>query len=303
MENNKYSFWVPIVVLGALLNVAVNFGYKIGIDNIQFELMAAMVMGMASLLLLGFAIISSRKGWRDLLKEKLLPTLILLGFMTSGIFVCFLTALSTGPISLVDPLWVCIYSLTSLAIGMVLIHEKPKLFAIIGIGLYIMGSALMGLSDYSDGTITGNIWALYVLLGATAGGFLNYGFKILVKKIDIFIMVGVVYAFTSLGLVIYSYIINPTKMGISLDISAVGLITIMAVFQCCWIIMMVTALSQGPISLIDPLWACIYALGSVLVGVIIIAETPSLYALMGIVLYLGGAYLMARRNLDKSSMT
>jgi drug/metabolite transporter (DMT)-like permease len=56
--------------------------------------------------------------------------------------------------------------------------------------------------------------------------------------------------------------------------------------------LMVTALVRGPISIVDPLWVCLYGLGSVLVGMLLLGEAPTMVALLGVGVYLCGAVLM-----------
>jgi drug/metabolite transporter (DMT)-like permease len=285
--------WVPIVILGALLNVSVNYGYKIAASGTGPEWVAAAVIAIASITLLSFAVITRRQGWENILVGRAPIAIVAMGLGVSAAFACFLTALATGPISLIDPMWACIYSLTSLLIGAILIRERPSLWAIAGIALYLFGAGLMGFSDYK-GDGSGNLWALLVLVGATANGFINYGYKTYAAKIDIFILIGAVYVVTTLGLVAYG--LTQNSMGWSGLWSGYAPLVMLAmgIFTPCVVVMMITALLRGPISLVDPLWACIYALGSVAIGMYAAAEHPATAALIGVALYLVGAFLMAR---------
>ena len=66
-----------------------------------------------------------------------------IGLGAALVTVFFTTALVKGPISVVDPLWACVYTLTSVAIGMILLAETPSVWALTGMGLYIAGAILM----------------------------------------------------------------------------------------------------------------------------------------------------------------
>lgn len=57
---------------------------------------------------------------------------------------------------------------------------------------------------------------------------------------------------------------------------------------------MVMALARGPISLVDPLWACLYALISVVIGMGFAGEAPKMISLLGVGLSLLGVILIAR---------
>lgn len=292
--------WVLLTVVGALINVAVNYGYKVVAGGTEMLWVVSAVLGMASLTFLCLALATRRQGWRLLLKGRMPVAVMALGIGVAVAFVLFLGALSTGPISLVDPLWACVYALVSLLIGMLLIRERPALLAIVGIALYMVGAAFIGLTDYA-GSDGGNLWALFVLVGATVNGFINYGYKTCAAKVDAFILMTVVYFITALGLAMYGLYENSNGW-MSLGAGHTPLmILLMGVFTPCFVFMMIRALVRGPISLVDPLWACVYALGSIAIGMLAAAEEPATGALIGVALYLVGAYLMGRnaRNISK----
>ncbi len=134
--------WVYIIFFGATLNVIVNFGYKVLAADIPLGLIGAIGFGFAAFFLTIYGIYK-RDNPRPIIMDR---TPVYLGIMGVGAGItgiCFLSALATGPISLIDPMWACIYSLVSLFIGMVLIRERPNLIAIIGISLYLAGAVMM----------------------------------------------------------------------------------------------------------------------------------------------------------------
>lgn len=134
--------WVYIIFFGATLNVIVNFGYKVLATDIPLGLIGAMGFGFAAIFLIIYGVYK-RDNPQPIIVGR---APVYLGFMGVGAGItgiCFLSALAIGPISLVDPLWACIYSVVSLFIGMILIRERPNRTAIMGIILYLAGAAMM----------------------------------------------------------------------------------------------------------------------------------------------------------------
>lgn len=138
--------WSLYVLIGAVVNVLVNFGYKASAAKDGIYTMAAFVALVAFVTLTGLSyllgdnvkssIVSITKGWT--------PLVILgMGVGSGTVMYFFLGAMARGPISLVDPLWACVYALTSVVIGMALLKEAPSLLALSGVGLYLVGAYLM----------------------------------------------------------------------------------------------------------------------------------------------------------------
>ena len=137
-------------------------------------------------------------------------------------------------------------------------------------------------------------WSLFVLFGAIINVMANYGYKVLSVKANIFLIAACVSAVTSIAL--FGYVLI-SKTGRISDVLTGNTPVIIAAMGCGSAIVMfflITAFSKGPLSLVDPLWACVYGLVSVLIGVILLKEAPSIATLAGIGLYLIGAFLMAR---------
>lgn len=137
------------------------------------------------------------------------------------------------------------------------------------------------------------IWPIYVLIGASINALCNYGYKKYSKENAIPVFLGA--AYFSASVLIFSYAIfkEPGQWTVLFSGMTPYIILGMGVGTSIVFIMMVTALKRGPISIVDPMWACIYALVSVGVGMIIAGEKPSIPALCGVGLYLAGAFLMA----------
>lgn len=136
--------WPVLVVIGGVLNVIVNYGYKVVAADTGVALLACAALAVTSITLLIYAALTKTISPKNLLRGKTPFVVVGVGLIIAAIFVCFLQALTTGPISIIDPLWACIYALGSLALGMTLIRERPNKMALAGIALYLAGAILMG---------------------------------------------------------------------------------------------------------------------------------------------------------------
>src|SRR5262245_37306125 len=135
--------WIALVLLGAAANAVVNLGYKLVAGKVDVVLAASGALFISAVVLFVYSV-----WWRGVspagMMQSGVPLKVLgLGLGAALVTVFFTTALSKGPISIVDPLWACIYTLTSVAIGMMLLAETPSVWAITGMGLYIAGAVLM----------------------------------------------------------------------------------------------------------------------------------------------------------------
>ena len=135
--------WSLYVLIGAIVNVLVNTGYKISAAKEGIYMLSAGVLLTGCLTLLALSFLTHEniklenflKGWT--------PLVILgMGVGTGVIMYFFIGAMSRGPLTLVDPMWACVYALTSAAIGMALLKEAPSMTPLDGIGLYMLGAFL-----------------------------------------------------------------------------------------------------------------------------------------------------------------
>lgn len=138
--------WPMIVVIGAILNVVVNYGYKITASGGGILWLSAAVMFLGSMSAWAYALYR-KMDFGHVVEKKSLVILPILGFGILLILVCFFSAMASGPISLIDPMWACVYSLASVCIGMMIIRERPKPKALAGIVLYLIGAALMSMGE------------------------------------------------------------------------------------------------------------------------------------------------------------
>jgi uncharacterized membrane protein len=135
--------WIALVLLGASANAVVNLGYKMIAGKVDVVLAASGALFISAITLFIYSV-----WWRGIKPAGMLQTDIMVKILCIGlgaalVTVFFTTALAKGPISIVDPLWACIYALTSVIIGMILLAEAPSVWALTGIGLYIAGAILM----------------------------------------------------------------------------------------------------------------------------------------------------------------
>lgn len=137
-------------------------------------------------------------------------------------------------------------------------------------------------------------WSLYVLAGAAINVLVNAGYKMNAAKESLFFMASGVAAICAITLFIGALVMKTGKISDILSGWTPLVIAGMGTGSALVLILMVSALSKGPISLVDPLWACIYTLISVGIGMILLREAPGLVPLAGVALYLAGAFLMSK---------
>lgn len=290
--------WVILVVIGATLNVLSNYGYKIALQSVGLAWFSFAVLVASTIVIGSTTLIKKKSGWKIALKPNGFFVLSLIAAGLFGVFLFFSLALRVGPLSLVDPLWACIYSLSSLIIGLFIAHERSKILAIFGIALYVSGAALMGLSNYSGAAEmmnTSNQWPLYVLIGAILNALVNYGFRVKSRQMEMSITLTMVWMLSSVFLFIYASISDPNGYKALFDTKIIAIALCMGCAAPVFMIMMLKAFRSGPYYIVDPLWACIYSIGSIFIGISMFIEKPSLYALMGVGLYILAAVLMAQR--------
>ena len=138
-------------------------------------------------------------------------------------------------------------------------------------------------------------WSAFVLMGGVLNALVNYGYKMISHGHDSALFTAMVFGVTAVVFIGYGIWIEKQKLGLVLDGKTPLLASAMGLAKVATMVLFVAAFAQaGPISLVDPMWACVYSLGSVLIGVYIVRERPKLSALAGIALFMVGAFLMAR---------
>lgn len=132
--------WAVFVIIGAILNSCVNLGYKVSAAKESLFLFSGLIFLITSLTLFGLAYVGKEQIKISSIFADWVPFVVIaMGIGSAGVMYFFINGMAKGPYSLVDPLWACVYALTSLLIGIVLLREAPSLTSIAGIGLYLGG--------------------------------------------------------------------------------------------------------------------------------------------------------------------
>lgn len=135
-------------------------------------------------------------------------------------------------------------------------------------------------------------WVFLVLFGATLNAFVNYGYKYYGTRIDHSFLIATVMAIAGVTMGAHGVVFELSAMGDLTWIHVLYLLGMGLGTAFVWMLF-VNVLSRGMISLADPLWACVYALVSILIGMGLAAENPKPISLMGVGLYIIGAFLIA----------
>ena len=136
--------WTVLVIIGASLNAFNNLGYKMLSAGDSIFLFTANLFLIASIVWFSVGYIKNKRIPPEFLTFPVFRLTLLLGGLTAAIMILFIRAFqSGGPVSLVDPLLACVYSLMSVAIGVYIMRERPSIIAYAGIVAYLAGAALM----------------------------------------------------------------------------------------------------------------------------------------------------------------
>ncbi|MCP5405877.1 MAG: hypothetical protein H6922_06650 [Pseudomonadaceae bacterium] len=135
--------WVGFVLVGAVVNVLNNLGYKMMGGKDSFLFLAGCVAAVAAVTLFSYSLYSRTLRMEDAVTGHMPWVILAMGIGTALVLLLFIQALAKGPLALVDPMWACVYALTSAVVGMVLLREQPSILALSGVGLYLVGAFLM----------------------------------------------------------------------------------------------------------------------------------------------------------------
>jgi drug/metabolite transporter (DMT)-like permease len=134
--------WWLATLIGAPINALVNLGYKTS-AGLNVALFGGAVSVISGFCLLGYGFFVRHERAAELLAGWSPWVIVAMGVGTPAVIFLFISAVTKGPITLVDPLWACIYSLVSGMIGMALLREAPSMAALGGVALYLLGAFLM----------------------------------------------------------------------------------------------------------------------------------------------------------------
>lgn len=136
--------WSILIIVAGVLNATLNAVYKSYSTTNLICFMQGGAVFIGALLLLLYAFTTQAVVFNTMLTTKNIALVLAMGIATPIVFIFMIKAFAkAGPISLVDPLWACLYALVSLLIGIAIAGENPSVFAMGGISLYVLGAYLM----------------------------------------------------------------------------------------------------------------------------------------------------------------
>jgi drug/metabolite transporter (DMT)-like permease len=196
------------------------------------------------------------------------------------------------------PLWVALLS-------PLLLNERLSRLAVIGLGIAILGGAIIGLADactWHGGlkcpdlsrVLQGRaMWGNFLaLIGAwTVSGYLIIGRK-LRAKMSLIPYIFLVYGISAVTLIIIMFAAGESPLGY--PVRAYGWILLLAAFPQLighstynWVLRFIPATLVAIITLVEPI-------GSAILAYFLLRETPSNGVLLGGLLILAGIYLASR---------
>lgn len=304
MLDQRIRVALPFALLTAILAISTaSIFTRFAQADAPSLVIAALRLTCATLLLAPLALTSGGEELRSLTRKELLPGAI------SGLFLAvhFATWISSLEYTSVassvvfvatGPLWVALLS-------PMLLNERLRRAALVGLVIAILGGIIIGLSDachWSSGlqcpelgqimqgrAIWGNFLAL---VGAWAvSGYLIIGRK-LRAKMSLLPYIFLVYGMSAIGLVVIMFAAGQSPLGY--PARAYAWIFLLAAFPQLighstynWILRFIPATLVAIVTLVEPL-------GSAILAYFILRETPSSGVLLGGLLILVGIYIASR---------
>lgn len=304
MPEGRARIALPFALLTAILAVSTSSVFiRFAQEDAPSLVIAALRLTFATLMLAPIALTRPRAELLNLTRGDLSLGLV------AGLFLAvhfgtwissleFTTVASSVVFVSTGPLWVALLS-------PVLLNERLKRAAILGLALALIGGAIVGLSDaciWKNGlqcpdlgrvlqgrTMWGNFLAL---AGAWAvSGYLIIGRK-LRTKISLIPYIFIVYGMAALGLIAAMFVSGESPLGH--PASAYFWIFLLAAFPQLighstynWVLRYIPAALVAITTLVEPI-------GSAILAFFILRETPSQGVLVGGALILSGIYLTSR---------
>ena len=306
MPEQRARLALPFALLTAILAVSTSSIFiRFAQRDAPSLVIAALRLTFATLILTPIALRRHQDELRSLTRRDLS-----LGFV-SGLFLAihfgtwissleFTTVASSVVFVSTGPLWVALLS-------PVLLNERMKRAALLGLGLALLGGALVGLSDACTGkeglqcpdlagVLQGRaMWGNFLaLIGAWAiSGYLIIGRK-LRAQISLIPYIFVVYGMAALGLVLGMLLAGESPVGHPLQ--AYLWIFLLAAFPQLighstynWALRFIPASLVAITTLVEPI-------GSAIMAYFVLRETPGPGVLLGGALILIGIYLASSTN-------
>lgn len=304
MPEGRARIALPFALLTAILAVSTSSVFiRFAQQDAPSLVIAALRLTFATLMLAPIALTRPRAELLNLTRGDLSLGLV------SGLFLAvhfgtwissleFTTVASSVVFVSTGPLWVALLS-------PVLLNERLKRAAILGLALALIGGAIVGLSDaciWKNGlqcpdlgrVLQGRaMWGNFLALaGAWAvSGYLIIGRK-LRTKISLIPYIFIVYGMAALGLIAAMFVSGESPLGH--PASAYFWIFLLAAFPQLighstynWVLRYIPAALVAITTLVEPI-------GSAILAFFILRETPSNGVLVGGALILSGIYLTSR---------
>lgn len=304
MPEGRARIALPFALLTAILAVSTSSVFiRFAQEDAPSLVIAALRLTFATLMLAPIALTRPRAELLNLTRGDLSLGLV------SGLFLAvhfgtwissleFTTVASSVVFVSTGPLWVALLS-------PVLLNERLKRAAILGLALALVGGAIVGLSDaciWKNGlqcpdlgrVLQGRaMWGNFLALaGAWAvSGYLIIGRK-LRTKISLIPYIFIVYGMAALGLIAAMFVSGESPLGH--PASAYFWIFLLAAFPQLighstynWVLRYIPAALVAITTLVEPI-------GSAILAFFILRETPSQGVLVGGALILSGIYLTSR---------
>lgn len=304
MPEGRTRIALPFALLTAILAVSTSSVFiRFAQQDAPSLVIAALRLTFATLMLAPIALTRPRAELLNLTRGDLSLGLV------SGLFLAvhfgtwissleFTTVASSVVFVSTGPLWVALLS-------PVLLNERLKRAAILGLALALIGGAIVGLSDaciWKNGlqcpdlgrVLQGRaMWGNFLALaGAWAvSGYLIIGRK-LRTKISLIPYIFIVYGMAALGLIAAMFVSGESPLGH--PASAYFWIFLLAAFPQLighstynWVLRYIPAALVAITTLVEPI-------GSAILAFFILRETPSNGVLVGGALILSGIYLTSR---------
>lgn len=304
MPEGRARIALPFALLTAILAVSTSSVFiRFAQEDAPSLVIAALRLTFATLMLAPIALTRPRAELLNLTRGDLSLGLV------AGLFLAvhfgtwissleFTTVASSVVFVSTGPLWVALLS-------PVLLNERLKRAAIVGLALALIGGAIVGLSDaciWKNGlqcpdlgrVLQGRaMWGNFLALaGAWAvSGYLIIGRK-LRTKISLIPYIFIVYGMAALGLIAAMFVSGESPLGH--PASAYFWIFLLAAFPQLighstynWVLRYIPAALVAITTLVEPI-------GSAILAFFILRETPSQGVLVGGALILSGIYLTSR---------
>ena len=323
MIEGRSRFIMPLALFAAIVAVSTaSIFIRFAQADAPSLMIAALRLTIATLMLAPVAWSWHREELRSLTRQELI-----LG-VASGLFLAahfgtwissleYTTVASSVVFVSTGPLWVALFS-------PMLLNERLRRAAIVGLGIAILGGIIIGLSDTcvwdsglrcpqmdqilqgraipsrTDMLASRTAWGNFLaLIGAwTVSGYLIIGRK-LRAKLSLIPYIFLVYGIAAIALTITMFAVGQTPFGY--PARSYGWIFLLAIFPQLighstynWVLRFIPATFVALITLVEPV-------SSAILAYLILNEVPSHGVLLGGVLILAGIYLVSRPQKTEAS--